>query len=58
MGRVSIQEIKVFALFSAALILIGMAYGYSATGATGLALASGTASLAFIWSIMTEAQRR
>lgn len=57
-GRISTQEIRVFAMFSAALLLTGFAYLYTHAGDTALALASTMSALAFICAIVLEAQER
>lgn len=58
MGRIWTQQVRVFALFSVAFFLTGLAYAYSAMGDTLLAVAMGATALAFIGSMVLEAQSR
>ena len=55
MGRIS-ASVRMYALFSIAAILTGMAYSYSLLGDTALALASTVSAMAFIGALLLEAQ--
>ncbi len=57
MGRISAQQVRVFAMFSVAFVLTGLAYAYEAMGDMSLAFASGAAAFAFICAVVLEAQR-
>jgi hypothetical protein len=55
-GRISTQQIRVFALFSVAFFLTGLAFTYHALGNTMLAAASVGSAVAFIGAIIVEAR--
>ena len=57
MERISPQQVKVFAMFSVAFLLTGLAFAYVGSGDTPLALLMGATATAFIAAIVLEARR-
>ena len=56
MGHITAQHVRVFAMWAIAFVLTGLASAFEATGQSGLALAATGMALAFICSIVLEAQ--
>jgi hypothetical protein len=55
-GQITRQQIRVFAMFSAALFMTGLAYAFSINGDTPIALASMMTAVAFASAIFLEAR--
>jgi hypothetical protein len=55
-GRISRQQVKVFAMFSAAFFMTGLAYAFSLMGDTRIAVAAMMTVLAFVAAIFSEAR--
>lgn len=53
-GHITKQQIKVFAMFSAAFVLTGLAYSFSALGNAPVALAATMTTLAFVFAMVLE----
>ncbi len=56
MGRITRQQIRVFAMFSAAFFMTGLAYAFSVMGDTTVAVASMLTVLAFVAAMFIEAR--
>jgi hypothetical protein len=55
-GNISVQHIRVFAMFAAAMLMTGLAYAFSNMGETGMALTASATTFAFVSAIILEAQ--
>ena len=56
MGHISAQHVRVFAMWAVAFVATGLAYSFEASGQGGLALAFTATAVAFICSVLLEAQ--
>lgn len=57
MGRITWQQIRVFGIFSVALVLSGVASVYALRGVTYLALAATVGTLVLVSAMVQEASR-
>lgn len=56
MGRISAQHVRVFAMFSAALYLIGLSFAYGTLGDPTVAILAALSAIGFTASIFNEAR--
>ena len=56
-GRITIQQMRVFGVFSAAFVMTGMSFTFSHMAENALALMTGLMALVLIGTMFLEAQK-